>query len=245
VVLSQRTAVVARAVVADLSQEGIVGHMDLFDQIETEYMEQHPGYAPPSMRQHDDVPQVPLYPLSMAQQQYPLAQVAPAPEPVLQRRVAGVPVWGWGLGVVGAAAGVAYYWYTKNGGKVEKNGGEESSSDEGSGLPRLPAGWKPSRSGFGDRLQVCLQKAGVADKTVVFIDADEAARKLKQVSPLVTIQCKGAKPPIRDLDKLAKREGLSAVEHDAGVVGFYPGGGKKGKAWEQYIDDLRDEGQKV
>jgi hypothetical protein len=51
--------------------------------------------------------------------------------------------------------------------------------------------------------------------------------------------------PIKELDKFAKREGLTAVEHEGGVVGFYPGGGKKGKAWEEYIDDLRDAGQKV
>jgi hypothetical protein len=207
--------------------------MDEFDQIEADYMEQHPGQAPPSM-------QMQLYPLSMAQQQqYPLAQVPP-PEPLLQRRMAGVPVWGWGLGAA-AAAGLAYYLLNKNK-AVAKNPEDESSSE--SAFPALPAGQRASRTGFCDRLNPFLQKNGIADKTVVYSDADEAAKKLKQVSPLVTIHCK-VKPPIKELDKFAKREGLTAVEHEGGVVGFYPGGGKKGKAWEEYIDDLRDAGQKV
>jgi hypothetical protein len=210
--------------------------MDEYDQIEAEYMEQHPGHAPPSM-------QMQLFPLSIAQQQaHSLAQIPTqtAPESLLQRRLAGVPVWGWGLGAVGA--GLAYYFFTKNKDAVAKNPGD---SEGGSSLPALPAGWSPSRSAFGDRLRVSLQKNGVGDKTTIYTDADDAAKKLKQVSPLVTIHCKGVKPPIKELDKLAKREGLSAVEHEGGVVGFYPGGGKKGKAWEDYIDALRDEGQKV
>ena len=207
--------------------------MDEFDQIEADYMEAHPASAPPSM-------QMQLYPLSMAQQQqYPLAQVPPPPEPNLQRRMAGVPVWGWGLGA--AAAGLAYYLLNKSK-TVAKNPGDESSS--GADFPALPAGQRASRTGFCDRLKPFLQKNGIADKTTVYSDADEAAKKLKQVSPLVTIHCK-VKPPIKELDKFAKREGLTAVEHENGVVGFYPGGGKKGKAWEEYIDDLRDAGQKV
>jgi hypothetical protein len=209
--------------------------MDQYDQIEAEYMERHPAQAPPSF-------QMQLYPMSMAQQQsYPLAQVPPA-EPFLQRRMAGLPVWGWGVGVAGL--GFAYYLYTQT--QVAKNPDGSPSESTGSGdSPALPAGWRPSRSGFCDRLHPFLQKNGIAEKTTVYGDADDAAKKLKQVSPLVTIQCKAAKVPIKELDKFAKREGLSAVEHEAGVVGFYPGGGKKGKAWEEYIDALREEGQKV
>jgi hypothetical protein len=210
--------------------------MDEYDQIEADYMDKHPGHATPGM-------QMQLYPLSMVQQQqpqmYPLAQVPATPEPLLQRRLAGVPVWGWGLGLI-AAGGAAFFFLNKKK-KVEKNGGE---SDSGGDLPALPAGWQPSRSGFGDRLKVVLHKNGIADKTTIYTDADEATQKLKQVSPLVTIQCK-TKAPLKELDKFAKREGLSAVEHEGGVIGFYPGGGKKGKAWEEYIDALRDDGQKV
>lgn len=208
--------------------------MDEFDQIEADYMEQHPAHAPPSM-------QMQLYPLSLVQQ-HSLAQVAqqaPA-EPLLQRRVAGLPVWGWGL-VVGGA-GVAYYLFTKSQASVAKNTGDDESSE--SAFPALPPGQRASRTDFCNRLHPILQKNGIADKTTVYSDADEAAKKLKQVSPLVTIHCK-AKPPIKELDKFAKREGLTAVEHEGGVVGFYPGGGKKGKAWEEYIDDLREAGQKV
>jgi hypothetical protein len=209
--------------------------MDEYDQIEAEYMEKHPGHATPAM-------QMQLYPMSMAvhQQEYPLAQAPAAPEPLLQRRVAGLPVWGWGLGLL--AAGGAAYLLLKKKKEVEKNGDDDASG--GADLPALPAGWQPSRSGFGDRLKVVLSKNGIADKTTIYVDADEAKKKLKQVSPLVTIQCK-TKPPVKELDKFAKREGLTAVEHESGVVGFYPGGGKKGKAWEEYIDALRDDGQKV
>jgi hypothetical protein len=206
--------------------------MDEYDLIEAEYMARHPAQAPPSF-------QMQLFPLgNMAQ--HPLAQVPPPTEPLLRRRVAGLPVWGWGLGVVGAAS-FAYYLFTQK--KVTANDGDSSSGS--ADLPALPAGWEPSRTGFCTRLQPFLQKNGIADKTTVYSDADDAAKKLKQVSPLVTIQCKATKVPIKELDKFAKREGLTAVEHDAGVVGFYPSGGKKGKSWEEYIDALREEGQKV
>lgn len=212
--------------------------MDEFDQIEAEYMEQHPALAPPSM-------QMQVYPLATVPQ-YPLAQVpanvVASPEPLLQRRIVGVPVWGWGLGVIGA--GLAYYFLSKNGGKVEANPSVEATSGSDDQTASAP-GWKTSRTEFGNKLQPWLQKHGLSDKTTVYIDADMARKKLKQVSPLVTIQCKGVRIPIKELDKFARREGLSAVEHGDGVVGFYPGGGKKGKAWEQYIDDLREEGQEV
>jgi hypothetical protein len=210
--------------------------MDEFDQIEADFMEQHPGYATASPAVAN---QLQVFPMSMANE-YPLAQVMPvAPEPILQRRIVGVPVWGWGLGAVGVA-GLAYWFLGRN--KVTAN--PETASDSTEDLPSLPSGWQPSRSGFGERLKACLQKCGVADQTTIYIDADDAQKKLVQVSPLVTIQCK-TKPPMKDLEKLAKREGLSAIEHDAGVVGFYPGTGKKGKSWEGYVDDLRDAGQKV
>lgn len=178
-----------------------------------------------------------LFPMSLANE-YPLAQVMPVvSEPLLQRRVVGVPMWGWGLGVV-SAAGLAYWFFGRS--KVTANPEAADTED----LPALPSSWQPSRSGFGERLKVCLQKCGVAEQTTIYIDADDAQKKLVQVSPLVTIQCK-TKPPMKDLEKLAKREGLTAVEHDKGVVGFYPGTGKKGKTWEGYVDSLRDDGQKV
>lgn len=213
--------------------------MDEFDQIEADYMEQHPGHATPSM-------QMQLYPMALAQQQqYPLAQVPsvePA-QPFLQRRVAGLPVWGWGLGVAGLGVAAFFVFQQQKQKQVEKNTGE-AAGDSGP-LPALPSGWQPSRSEFGKRLHLHLQKNGIAEKTTIYTDADDAKKKLKQVSPLVTIQCKGVAVPIGELEKLAKREGLTAIEHDAGVVGFYPGGGKKGKSWEEYIDALREEGQSV
>jgi len=196
-----------------------------------------------------------FYPLSYAQQgPAPLAQ-APAPDQsLLTRQFGPLQVWGWGaLALIG---GGAYYFYSQSqkkpakngegGGEVEANG----SSHEGTG------GFRTSRSEFAGKLRGYLQKNGHADVVLydptsrrtgsmtIFGDADDAKKKLKHVSPLVTMQCK-TRPPVKDLDKFAKREGLSAVEHEDNVVGFYPGGGKKGKAWEQYIDDLRDDGQEV
>jgi len=210
--------------------------MDEYDQIEAEFLDRHPGYAP-SMTP----PQMQVFPLSLAQEQaYPLAQTPPPAEPLLTRRVAGVPVWGWGAGAV-VVGGIAYYFLTKEK-SVAKNTGDAVGGED---LPALPAGWSPSRGKFCDRLKPQLTKLGIGQSTTVYSDADDAKKKLKQVSPLVTLQCKGVKVPIRELDKIAKREGLTAVEHEQGVVGFYPGGGKKGKEWEEYIDALREAGQEV
>ena len=47
------------------------------------------------------------------------------------------------------------------------------------------------------------------------------------------------------LQRFARREGLNPVQHEDGSIGFYPHTGKRGKEWEEYIDALRDEGQKV
>jgi hypothetical protein len=47
------------------------------------------------------------------------------------------------------------------------------------------------------------------------------------------------------LGKLTRREGLYPVRN-GDVVGLYPvEGSKRGREWERYVDDLRDEGQKV
>lgn len=215
--------------------------MDEYEQIEMEWMERHPGLAPPSIAQ-----QMQLYPMPVSTPMYPLAQVPTTPEPaapLLQRRLAGIPVWGWGL----AAGGLGLAYYLLSGSKkVEANPSSGESGVGDTSESSESSAWRPSRSAFGDRLRLNLQKNGIAEKTVVYTDADEARKRLKQVSPLVTIQCKGvAKIPVKELDKFARREGLTAVEHDSGIVGFYPGGGKKGKAWEEYIDALRDEGQEV
>lgn len=214
--------------------------MDEFDLMEEELMRRFPQEQEQELPVFPMAPPAPmqLFPLTPGQE-FPLAQTPPA-EPLLQRRIAGLPVWGWGVGL--AAAG-GLWWYFNN--KRESVTPNEGDSSSGGDVPALPAGWRPSRSAFGDRLRGFLQKNGISDKTQVWTDADEAQKKLKQVSPLVTIQCKAPKVPVKELDKFAKREGLSAVEHGEGVVGFYPGGGKKGKAWEEYIDALRDEGQQV
>lgn len=227
--------------------------MDEIDQIENDWWEKHPMTAPPSAQA-----QLQLYPMDMAGQPYGLAQTPVQPEPLLARRIVGVPVWGWGLGLGGAA--LAYYlWQQQQ--KVTRNPGGGVGSPRGDDDDSGSGGVQTSRTTLGGKIRMCLQKNGVtskivdgsgktiagsdADKTTIYTDADEAKKKLKQVSPLVTIQCKGVRPPMKELDKLARRDGLSAIEHDSGVVGFYPGGGKKGKEWERYVDALRDEGQTV
>lgn len=218
--------------------------MDEYDQIEQDFMERHPGHAARMTESGEQTQQMQFFPMEIANQQYPLAQVPPPAEPLLSRRLAGVPVWGWGVGLAGAA-GIAFYLLSQK--KVTKNPSDENESPAlGSGdeEPRR-GGFQASRSEFAGKLRGCLQKNGIEAQTTIYPDADDAKKKLKQVSPLVTIQVKGAKVPLKALDTFAKRDGLTAIEHDAGVVGFYPGGGKKGKAWEEYVDALRDEGQSV
>ena len=73
---------------------------------------------------------------------------------------------------------------------------------------------------------------------------DDAAKKLKQVSPLITFKVEGAYKIDGELTKLCKREGLQAIAHDDGSVGLYPASsGKRGKEWETYVDELRDAGE--
>lgn len=110
------------------------------------------------------------------------------------------------------------------------------------------AGWSPSRSGFGSQLQRFFDKAGKSASVVVWHDAEDAQRKgkMKFVSPLINVQVKD-KSVTADaaLQKFCRREGLNPVAHDDGSIGLYPHTGKRGKAWEDYVDALRDDGQQV
>lgn len=201
---------------------------------------------------HPQMPQIPIYPLSLAgqQQQNPNGQN----EPLLKRRFGGVPVWAWGI-IAAGVGGTGYLFYQNR--KQAKQTSEQSSSTssepvEANPAPQLPestssGGWSPSRSKVADQLNRYFQRKGAADKVVVWHDADEAKErgKLKHVSPLVNIQVKGDFKVDKDFERFCRREGLNPVQHQDKSIGLYPTESKRGKEWERYIDALRDDGQKV
>jgi len=205
----------------------------------------------------EGLPQQQYYPLSLAQGVLPAAMgptgpVAPAqpatPGNLLTNRYAGVPGWGWGLITIGVLGG-GYLLY-KQGSKPTPNDGEEKGDDD---LPSLPAstessGWSPSRSRFGEQLSKFVSTRGVSTKDMkIYIDADDAKKYCKPVSPLVTIKLSpNTKLPMADVEKFCKREGLMCTDHGNGIVGFYPAtSGKKARQWEDYVEALRDEGQTI
>jgi hypothetical protein len=110
-------------------------------------------------------------------------------------------------------------------------------------------GWEPSRSRFAELLERYYQRQGHAQHAKVWHDAEDAKSKgkLKFVSPLVNVEVKDSKMVKVDpaLTRFCRREGLNPVAHSDGSIGLYPHNSKRGKAWEEYIDALRDDGQKV
>jgi hypothetical protein len=182
---------------------------------------------------------------------YPLAQVPPAPAPAqttgttfFTQKLGPLPVWAWALGLAGTAAGGYFFWTQTR--KVSANTGESKDDEAGHALPAdtESSGWRPSRTEFAGQLNRFFTRKGLSGKVHIYPDADEASGKLKQVSPLVNVKWDGYKAD-KELEKLCKREGLSVIAHE-GSVGFYPAAsGKKAKAWEEYIDLLRDDGQKT
>lgn len=206
---------------------------------------------------------IPLYPLSIAQQGPGLGangvpqQGAPAQGWAL-KTVGGLPVWGWGLVAAGVGAAGFFYW---RGRKLTQNPGEsesKSSGSSGGGGNALAAalmntgsrdsGWSPSRSRMAEQLERYFQKKGLGPKVKVWVDADDAHEKggLKQVSPLVNVEVfnNGFKVD-QAFTRFCRREGLNPVQHPDGNIGLYPHSTKRGKEWEEYVDALRDEGQKV
>lgn len=223
--------------------------MDEFDQIENEYLERVEARRAPSQPyplvspQPPQMPAIPLYDISLAQAPEQQAQQ----EPLLTRKVAGLPVWGWGLlSVAGLGLGI-YAW--KQSGKVESNPEPESERPEPrAALPASTGDWSPSRSRFGESLERWAKGRSIpASQITVYTDADEAKRHVKPVSPLVTLKCSTSiKVPMDELQKLCAEEGLCATDHGGGVIGFYPAeSGSRAQEWESYIDALRDEGQTV
>ena len=223
--------------------------MDEFDQIEGEYFERvqvrrsgleqaYPLAPVPAQPVVAQPAPIPLYDISLAQAPEQAQQ-----ESLLTRRVAGLPVWSWGL--IGTAA-IGAGWYFWKQGKVVSNPPE--SPPVMRPLPAVEEGWSPSRSRFGDSLGHWMKRHSIPARDVtVYTDADEAKRHVKPVSPLVTIKCAASvKMPMDDLQKLCAEEGLCATDHGGGVIGFYPAeSGPRATEWESYIDALRDEGQTV
>lgn len=223
---------------------------------EIDWLHEEAGVGPPVVETQAVMPAVagqvpmsgaPVYPI------YPVpgmgqssAQPGPS-ESLLTRQMGPLPMWGWGLLAAGVGVG-GFFWWQSQQKKVEPN------SPDGDAEPSRPAlgageesggGWSPSRSRFGDQLRRYFTRKGMADRCAIYTDADEAKKKLKHVSPLVTIKVEGAFKADKDMEKLCRREGLSAVAHEDGSIGFYPTESKKGREWEEYIDALRDEGQTV
>jgi hypothetical protein len=174
-------------------------------------------------------------------------------ENILLKKYGGLPVWGWALAAA-AVGGVGFVVYHK---VLKKNGASDtpsSDSDASDGdedarevRSNKSTSWSPSRSGFGAEIEQGLKAEGIHGVRV-YIDADEAAKTIKTPSPLITLRAPNASSVLLNgqISKMLKAEGLRPVETADGIIGLYPDkSNKRGKAWEQYIDDLRDEGQKV
>jgi len=234
-----------------------------------EEMEEIESKARPEEAQqlvHQPPPQAPqpvqLYPLSIAQAPGPNGAVpngavpngingaAPPPGWAL-RQYGGVPVWAWGLmTLAGGAAG--YFFWRGRGDQPSPN--DPSSSPAPSvgeaimAAPEQRGGWRPSRTTIVGQLERYLQKKGASSAVKIWLDADDARDKgkLAHVSPLVNLEVTGKTFKVdQAFTRFCRREGLNPVQHADGNIGLYPHSTKRGKEWEEYVDALRDEGQKV
>jgi hypothetical protein len=173
--------------------------------------------------------------------QYAMGQTTP--EPLLTRKFAGLPVWLWGTIVVG---GGALYFTTRKSAKSEESS-SESKSEKTAKLAKLAANkperregsWEPSRTRFAE----ALKRHYASNIETLYIDADEAAKHCKTVSPLVNAKMRSGFKVDAAFEAFCKKEGLFPVEHED-CVGFYPEDGtERGAVWEEYVDALRDDGQ--
>jgi hypothetical protein len=173
-----------------------------------------------------------------------LGQAVPE-EGFLTRKVGGLPVWAWGLIVAGGGT-VAYFTMREKKDdkkkKIEKNlGSAESVKRLGSG-ERSSGSWSPSRGTFCTALE--KKFGGKFEK--VYDDADDAKNSFKTVSPLINVKAKSGYQIDRTFEAFCKSYGLHPVMHDDNEIGLYPADGTaKGRAWEEYVDLLRDDGQTV
>lgn len=171
-------------------------------------------------------------------------------ENILTKKYGGVPVWGWALAAA-AVGGVGFVVYQK---VLKKNepgslvsNDRSDSDDDGDSVERNRSGeWSPSRSGFGAQIDQFLKDQKIRG-VKVYIDADEAAKSIKTPSPLITLRVPRTAGLVthHSFITMCKTEGLRPVETADGIVGLYPDKSKRGKAWEEYIDALRDEGQQT
>lgn len=192
--------------------------------------------------------QLGYYPIdmtSLAAPGTPVGGVVAGDDPMagwLRRDVAGMPVWGWlvGVGVVGA-------------GLVALSQMQERKLAEGT--PQLEANassagpWSPSRTGVSSELSEWLRANGNSACTVI-ADADEASKvhRIKNPSPLINVKVNpGSKLEENAAFKqLLATHGLEPVRVEENVVGLVPNKGTpRASEWESYIDALREEGQSV
>lgn len=161
-----------------------------------------------------------------------------APEPIYARKVAGLPVWLWGTIALG---GGAIYLATRKG-----TSSDDTSKPEPKKLARNNAkqeanDFQPSRSRFADELR---RKYGSSIEKV-YIEADDAKKECKTVSPLVNAKMRAGFKIDKAFEDFCKREGLFPVEHEDSV-GFYPEDGTaRGAAQEEYVELLRADGLDV
>jgi hypothetical protein len=246
--------------------------MDEIDEIEHDYFERHAASEqamlaeghPMVVQAIDGMPQQyapdgqQYYPLSLAQgvlpgTMGPTGPAQPQPTPsgnLLTNSYAGLPGWSWGLIGIGVLGGG--YWLYKNGKKVSSNDGEKEDDDRhalpssSSSSEEPSSGWSPSRSTFAGHLKTFLGRKGLPMKDIkIYDDADEAKKYCKPCSPLITMKLSSSVTlPKAELEKLCKKDGLMVTDHGQGIVGLYPApNGKRGRAWEKYVDLLRDDGQ--
>jgi len=184
------------------------------------------------------------YPLDMTTLSAPGAPVGeyvgPAPG-WLRRDVAGLPLWGWVVGVGVISAGLAAL-----------NQQMQERARATGAPPKLEANgqpWAPSRTGVSSELSEWLRANGNSGATVI-ADADDAAKmhRVKNPSPLINIKVvPGSKLDENPAFKAMLAEhGLEPVRVEEHVVGLVPNKGTpKAAEWESYIDALREEGQTV
>lgn len=161
--------------------------------------------------------------------------MGPATEPFYAKRVAGLPVWLWGTIALG---GGALYLATR---KPSEDATKPAAKKLASNAKREKDDFQPSRSRFADELK---RKYGSSIEKV-YVEADDAKKECKTVSPLVNAKMRAGFKIDKAFEDFCKREGLFPVEHEDSV-GFYPEDGtSRGEAQSEYVDLLRDDGLDV
>jgi hypothetical protein len=178
-------------------------------------------------------------------------------ENILTKKIAGLPVWGWGtIAAVVGVGGWLVYKQMQPGGMLAKNDDAPDTDDDDDDEPvQANKGWSPSRSRFGTHIDAFLKQNGIKG-VKVYIDADDAVKAgVKTPSPLITMRTSKAAALHTNPQFIAmcEAEGLKPIETTDNIVGLYPnksakkhkGKADRGEMQENYINDLRDEGQKV